>query len=473
VAVTLVLLEGALLFAVVAFTVFTWADPVTVSWSDIAALLARVMAICGCCITAFYYNDLYNLRVVKNFSAFAARLLSAFGLAFLLLAGFYTISPESRIADGPFVSSFLVIVGLLLPLRAVSYGFIRSRPFRDRVLILGDGELAARLIREIDGQPHRRYAIVGVVTDDTTAPHPHYARLGPLDNLEQIVKDARPDRVIVALSQRRGRLPFRQLMDARLSGIVVEDGVAVYERLTGTLAIESLTPSNIIFSSDFRESRLDLAAGRGLSLLVAAAGLIVSAPLLGLIAIAIRLDSGSPVLYIHERVGRHGRRFKLLKFRTMHVTGADPSDWTRDQSDRVTRVGKWLRRFRLDELPQFVNVLRGDMNLVGPRPHRVAKYEAFLESIPYFAVRSVVRPGLTGWAQVRFGYASRLDEETEKVRYDLYYLKHFSVGLDLRILFDTVRIVLFGRGSKGRKTQPADSLVGVSAASPGMSSVAR
>jgi lipopolysaccharide/colanic/teichoic acid biosynthesis glycosyltransferase len=254
----------------------------------------------------------------------------------------------------------------------------------------------------------------------------------------------------VALSERRARLPVRQLLEARVNGAIVEDGVDTYERLFGKIAIESLTPSNLIFSRDFKKSRLDLAAGRMTSLVVAFAALIVFAPLLGLIALAIKLDrtSKGPLFFIQERLGLHGKRFRLVKFRTMDVVDGPTSEWVHDNSDRITSVGRWLRKFRLDELPQFINVIRGDMNLVGPRPHPVSNVELFGEGIPYYSLRSAVRPGITGWAQTRLGYANNLEEETEKMRYDLYYIKHLSFWLDLRILFDTVKTVLFGQGSQ-------------------------
>jgi len=247
---------------------------------------------------------------------------------------------------------------------------------------------------------------------------------------------------------RRGLAPVRQLLDARIAGSVVEDGVDAYERLTGKIAIESLTPSNLIFSPDFKKSRFDLAVGRAVSLLIAILGLILFAPFLVLIAMAVKLDSQGHLFFIQERLGRHAKRFKLVKFRTMRVVDCPTSEWANDNSDRITRVGKWLRKFRLDELPQFVNVIRGDMNLVGPRPHPVSNLELFGEEIPYYSLRAAVRPGITGWAQVRLGYANNLEEETEKMRYDLYYIKRLSFWLDLRILFDTVKIVIFGRGSQ-------------------------
>ena len=184
---------------------------------------------------------------------------------------------------------------------------------------------------------------------------------------------------------------------------------------------------------------------QAVSLLVAVLGLIVLAPLFGLIALAIRLDSRGPVLFVQDRVGLYGRRFRLLKFRTMRSASVHPSEWARDNGDRITRVGKWLRKIRLDELPQFVNVLRGEMNLVGPRPHPTTNVELFRDNIPYYWLRLRVRPGITGWAQVRYGYANDLQEETEKMRYDLFYIKHASLWLDLRILFATTKIVLFGR----------------------------
>jgi len=193
------------------------------------------------------------------------------------------------------------------------------------------------------------------------------------------------------------------LVEARVRGIEVEDGVEFYERLTGKVAIESLTPSVLISSRHFRKSHTDLVFGHALSLLVSAVTLLLLVPLLALIAIAIKLDSSGPVFFVHERAGAGGRRFKLLKFRTMHPAEQCTSEWAGDNNDRITRVGEWLRKYRLDELPQLINVLRGEMNLVGPRPHPVSNVKLFNEKIPYYSLRAVVRPGITRWAQVRQG----------------------------------------------------------------------
>ena len=198
-------------------------------------------------------------------------------------------------------------------------------------------------------------------------------------------------------------------------------------------------------------------------MLVAGIGLLVLSPLLAAIALAIRIDSRGPILFVQDRVGRHGRPFRLFKFRTMHVVARSTSEWVRDNGHRITRVGRWLRRFRFDEIPQLLNVLRGDMNLVGPRPHPAVNYPLLATvmrntpesgtDIPFYSLRTLVRPGITGWAQIRYGYANGVEEEVEKLRYDLYYLKHQSVWLDLRILADTIGVVFFGKTFDGTKPE--------------------
>lgn len=218
---------------------------------------------------------------------FTSRLVRSFGLALILLVSFYTLFPNTRITSDPFTSSLLIIAGLLLPLRAVSLGVMRSRIFRERVLILGTSPLAHKLIGEIETEPHPRYVIVGVVDDGMASEEApfHYPLLGRLEHLGKIIQEVHPDRIIVALTDRRGRLPLRHLLEARVRGVIVEDGVEMYERLTGKIAMELMTPSDLIFYKDFRKSRLTLAFGRALSLLASVVGLLSLAPLFGLIAL--------------------------------------------------------------------------------------------------------------------------------------------------------------------------------------------
>lgn len=450
---SLAVIEGLVLALAVSASVFAWGHRLFLDWLDVASMLGQAVAVSLCCTVAFYYNDLYDLRVVRSFSLFASRLLQSFGVALILLAGFYTVVPGARITDGAFVSGLLVAAGLVVPLRAVGYAVMRRRAFADRVLILGTGPMARRIIHEIESRPNFRYAVVGVVDDGVADPaESQYPVLGPLERLDKIIEDVNPDRLIVALTERRGRMPMAQLLECGARGILIEDGLRTYESFTGKLPIESLTPSFLIFSGAFRKSRMQLALRRATSFVAAAVGLLMTAPILPLIALAIKLDSRGPLFFIDRRAGRGGRPFDLVKFRTMHPLpsgqSAPLSVWYRDDASRITRSGKWLRRLRLDELPQFWNVLKGDMDLVGPRPEILANVQAMVERIPYYSLRHSVRPGLTGWAQTRFGYSVSLEQVTEKMRYDLFYIKHMSVWLDLRILVDTVKIVLFGRGAQ-------------------------
>ena len=451
---SLAVTEGLVLFLAVCGTIYAWGHLLFVDWADVATLLWQAGAVSLCCIVAFYYNDLYDLRVVRSFSLFASRLLQSFGVALILLAGFYAVFPKTRLGEGPFVSSLIVSAGLLVPLRAVGYLIMRQRAFADRVLILGTGASARRVIQEIEARPNFRYAIVGVVDEGNGADASglSYPILGPLERLDKIIDDVKPDRLIVSLTERRGRMPMGQLLECGAKGILVEDGQRTYESFTGKLPIESLTPSFLVFSGAFRKSRLQLAARRAVGLAAALIGLVLAAPLMAVIALAIKLDSRGPVLFIDERAGLNGRPFHLYKFRTMHplLLGQTVAAavWDRDDTTRITRVGRVIRRLRLDELPQFWNILRGDMDLVGPRPEIIANVQTMAEQIPYYLLRQSVRPGLTGWAQTRFGYSVSLEQVTEKMRYDLFYIKHMSFWLDLRIIVDTVKIVLFGRGAK-------------------------
>jgi lipopolysaccharide/colanic/teichoic acid biosynthesis glycosyltransferase len=334
---------------------------------------------------------------------------------------------------------------------------------RQRVLILGATPLARELVREIQERWASRFTLVGVVDDDAVGGGAWNGcvTVGPTSRLASLIATMRPHRVVVALVDRRGRTPVRALLEACVpAGVLVEDAVELYERLTGKIALESLRPSDILFSRAFRPSRAHRAGARAASLLIAVIGLILLAPLMAIIALAIKLDSPGPVLFRQARAGEGRRPFTLLKFRTMRVVETSCSEWARDNGDRVTRVGGWLRALRLDELPQFVNILRGEMNVVGPRPHPMTNLALFtlvsgnLNEVPgaaigYYGLRAVVKPGLTGWAQVRYGYANGLDEEIEKLRYDLYYIKHATPWLDARILWRTLRLLVCARLADG------------------------
>ncbi|HEY7517062.1 MAG TPA: sugar transferase [Methylomirabilota bacterium] len=417
---------------------------------------AEALVLTAACATAFYYCDLYDFRISRTLRDCAPRFLRALGLVLLAVAVVdIVMGIETR--DGTaLVTGLLVAVALLLVGRACCYGILRRGPYTQRVLIVGGGRLAGALAHEIAVRPHLRWA-VSLVTETPPVPGRapvRYPVLGTLAELGSVVRQRRLQRIVVALGERERADAMPVLLEARGRGIRVEDAVDVYERITGKLAIEVLPAANLVFGKGFRVARGHAAIGRAMSLVAAAVGLVIVAPLMAVIALAVKLDSRGPVFFRQDRVGYHGKRFSLIKFRTMRPVPAEVSAWVRDNADRITRVGRLLRKFRLDELPQFLNVLRGDMNLVGPRPHPVVNYELFTREIPYYALRAAVRPGVTGWAQVRYGYANDLVEETEKMRYDLYYVKHLSFWLDLRILIDTVGVVVSGLGSVAADVQP-------------------
>ena len=327
----------------------------------------------------------------------------------------------------------------------------------ERILIVGTGRLVADIVQEFSARS-RPSTIVGIVSDGTIESTLRGWPQASLDRLDDVLDRTRPTRIIVDPDRWNGSLPITPFLDAQAAGVIVEDAVAAYERLTGKAYLEALTlaPRHVVFSAPFQSSRLQELWARALSVVAAIAGLVALAPLFVVLAILIKLDSSGPVLFVQERLGRRGKPFSLLKFRTMHPVTDERSQWRGDNANRVTRVGRLLSRCRLDELPQLVNLLRGDMDLVGPRPHPVSNVEQFQfkEKIECYALRLLVRPGITGWAQVRYKYADNLEEEREKMRYDLYYIKHRSVKLDVRIVLSTLRAVMHGSGVESAEASP-------------------
>jgi len=341
-----------------------------------------------------------------------------------------------------------VLVAGLYVSRPESFPLRKSRPFVENVLVLGETELAHAVIAEL--KKRSRYRVL-----DTAAKRGLKSD-GSLFGADLFNRtDEVPHRIVVALHERRGLVPTEALLDAKRKGIVIEDGLHMYERLSGKLAVNRVYPSHLIYLHGLRRSLVHGALQRVMSVVLSAVGLVLCAPLFAVIALLIKLDSPGPVFFVQQRIGKDARRFLVVKFRTMHPVAARTSEWVKDNGDRITRVGRWLRKFRLDEVPQLINVLVGHMNLVGPRPHPASNYALFMDRIPFYAFRSMVLPGITGWAQVRYGYANSLEEETEKMSYDLYYIKHASLWLDLRILFRTILVVILGQ--EHRQPSPKQS----------------
>ncbi len=399
-----------------------------------------------------YYNDLYDLTVVRTTREVFIRLLQSIGTALILIALLYLQVPWLIVADGASLPAFAIFLTGILAWRLVFNHLTRLRSFGERVLIVGTDTNAQTIARQIGAQQDFAYDIVGFIDDD---PHRvmqsvgNWRVVGTPDDIERIVARYAVDRLVVGMSDRRGRLPVRALLRAKLRGIRVEDVNTVYERLTGKLLVEDLRPSWLIFSDDYCASRLTRQSKRGFDVMLALVAGVLSAPFVVLTALAVWLESGSPVLYRQERVGENGRLFTLNKFRSMRKDAEQGTPvWARDADERVTRVGRFIRCTRLDELPQLWNVLSGDMSFVGPRPERPFFVNQLAEQVPFYEQRHAVKPGITGWAQVKYRYGASFEDALEKLRYDLYYVKHLSIPFDLTILFDTVKVVLFAKGAR-------------------------
>ncbi len=399
-----------------------------------------------CLLGSLCFNGLYDPRILRDPQQLFPRLARSFAAPLALVLLGYALVPSLGNDGSVCVATLTMGTALAFATRSVHR---RARQGDDRgepIVILGGGQLAERLCDEIEatGAPFR---VLGLVREFNGGPAIE-------EQLLRAVAELGPKRIVVAMAERRSHLPLRALLRLRADGIVVEDGLEFSARLTGEMSIEALTPSSLIFSKDFQKPAWTIAVSRIVSVVFALAALILLAPFLALIAIAIKLDSSGPVLFVHRRLGLRAEPFDLIKFRTMRMQAEKTSEWEGDNRLRITRIGRALRKFRLDELPQFLNVLKGEMNLVGPRPHPVSNHSLFLENIPFYPLRCAIRPGITGWAQIKYGYANNLEEETEKMRFDLYYVKHMSVPLDLRILLDTVRVVVLGRNGRAERRLP-------------------
>lgn len=328
----------------------------------------------------------------------------------------------------------------------------RMPGLKKRLLILGTGQLAVDLSRVIRSNPWSLLDIVGFL--DGTAGRAgeglvEPSIIGTYDQLAQVVVQHRVDAIVVCLADHRSMLPVQALLDFKTMGVEIIEGHCLFEASSGRLLIDSLRPSALIFSRGFRRGWISLVSKRLFDVVVSAVGMVVLIPLFVLIAALIRVDSPGPVLFRQLRVGLGGRLFLIWKFRSMRQDAENSGpQWAQANDSRISRVGWWLRKSRLDEFPQLVNVLRGDMSLVGPRPERPVFVRKLRLTIPYYDIRHTVRPGMTGWAQVKFRYGSSQEEAHMKLQYDLYYVKNFSLLLDLKTLAHTVRVVMFGEGAQ-------------------------
>jgi len=412
----------------------------------------KIALVATVCALALHFNDLYDFRVVRRRATLLMHMMQALGCACLVLALIYFGAPAASLGRGIAGSAVPLILIFLLSWRLSANATNMLASGDERLLVMGTGETGIALVRHILAHPEYNINVVGFLDErgqDIGKSLVNPKIIGSTEDVQSIVAREHVDHVVLSLKERRGSTPIRQLLDLKFAGIGIEDVHQCFERLSGRITLEHLSPSWLILSDGFKKSSILLAAKRASDILVSATLLLLVSPLLPFIALAIYFDSGSPLLFRQTRVGYKGKEFELLKFRSMIQNAeSDGPQWATRQDSRITRVGRFLRKTRLDEIPQLFNIFRGEMSIVGPRPERPHFCAMLEQEIPYYNLRHSVRPGLTGWAQVRFRYGASLEDAKGKLELDLFYLKNLSIFVDMAILFETAKVVLLRRGAQ-------------------------
>jgi sugar transferase (PEP-CTERM system associated) len=406
----------------------------------------KLFAVTALVLLCSHWLDLYDTARLNTKGELYFRLLMVPGVLAFVLAGVAYVRPNYLLGKNSSEIGLVILTFALFGWR-IGFSWLVQLPILvERVYVLGTGDRAQRVVQGLRQNPELGVEIAswtgkmdGAVTRESVASH-----------LMEVVNKQKVHRVIVAMPDRRGTIPMQELLDLRMQGVKIEEATSWLEKISGKIEVENLSPSWLVFGEGFRRSTTFIMVRRVVSIVISLIGLICALPLIPFIMLAIRLDSSGPVFYTQTRVGKAGHTFKVIKFRTMRQDAEVKSGpkWAGDNDPRVTRVGKFLRSSRLDEIPQLWCVLKGDMAFVGPRPERPEFIALLSKEIPYYRVRHMVRPGLTGWAQVKYRYGSTVEDAREKLQYDLFYIKNASIGLDLLIMFQTVKTVLLRRGAQ-------------------------
>jgi sugar transferase (PEP-CTERM system associated) len=409
--------------------------------------LGRIGLVVGVFVLLMYYFDLYDSIVLSNRREVITRLVGVLGCSFVTLSVLYYVFPEIRLG-GSTLWMGVAIVGVTVPAwRKMFFVLNRSARFSERALLYGDGPLAGPLMEAIASRSELGVRVVGFV-GESSEPAVAVPRFQD-DDLEELVDQRGVRRIVVTMGDRRGKLRVDKLLRLKAKGVYIQDGPEYYESITGKIPLDSLRLSWLLFSPGFHVRTALRLYKRVFSLALGGLAILLTSPIMLLVWAAIRVDSPGPAIFRQKRVGENGKLFTVFKFRSMfegsdkkHLRPAEHDD------DRITRVGKWLRRTRVDELPQLFNIVKGDMAFVGPRPFVPEQEEEYAAKIPFYKERWLVKPGATGWAQINRGYNVTLEDNREKLAYDLFYIKNVSFGLDLFIMFSTVKILLLGRGGR-------------------------
>ncbi len=418
--------------------------------SQYISLLPKAMTFAVIVVLMCFLMDLYSAENGKGKKEIFLKILFAGIFTSMTLAALYYFVPFLELGRGILFIAICISIAVQFVWHMV-YDFSLKLPgVAKRVLILGTGPLAMTMGLLFD-TTRSNLALAGYVNcvnEPIYVPQKHVVGNG--DSLLSIALKEKAQKIVVSLTERRGTFPVKEVLDCKLRGIDIVDCPSFYEQMTGKLLVENINPSWFIFTEGFKATIFRQYFKRIVDILISLVGLTVSLPFIFLVPILIKLDSRGPILFRQERVGKGEKLFTLYKFRTM-IDRAEKNTgpvWTQENDNRITGLGKFLRKSRLDEIPQLYNVLAGNMSFVGPRPERPFFVETLKKQIPYYSERHCVKPGITGWAQVRYEYGDSIEDAVEKLRYDLYYIKHLSIFLDNLIILDTIKVILFGRGGR-------------------------
>jgi sugar transferase (PEP-CTERM system associated) len=444
----LILMGGDIALAMLAYGCgpVLWAVPTAdrLLREDLWHLAALVAAI----LIAGFFVDLFAPEKNRWKREILLRVMIALGIVFALLGGVSFYFPE-KAQPLSTVALVLGIFGLLqFTFHCGVHLLFRLPGMAEKILIFGGGPVTDQITSLLAADPHN-YVVAGMIQAGGEKTE-EGAPTGNPESLTGMALREKIDKIVISLTERRGVLPVGDILGCKLSGIEVVDAMSFYEQMTGKLMVEKINPSWFIFSDSSRMTSSMRFYKRVFDLLFAGIGIMLALPLFPLIALLIKIDSAGPVFFQQIRVGKGEKDFTLYKFRTMQKDAEKSTGavWATENDPRITFVGRWLRQTRLDEMPQLFNVLRGDMSFVGPRPERPEFVAKLKTVIPYYANRHYVKPGATGWAQVKYSYGASVEDAIEKLRYDLYYIKNYSMWLDLIIILETVKVVLFGRGAR-------------------------
>ena len=414
---------------------------------------ARTLVVTLVCQISLYYHELYEIKHAQKIFDLSVRIIQALGAACIILAGIYYVYPPLILGRGIFLIGLFLLVFFIVSWRFLYQCIIQKNLFSEKLLIVGSGNLASLIAGEITSNLDSGYKIAAIVDNPNHSDLAKQLSIESCDDYQQICTIAEINsiqKIVVALDEKRGKFPTDVLLDCKMKGLNIVDGISFYETLAGKILATQINPSSFIFSDGFRRHKFTLWGKRFFDIVFSAAGLVIASPLMGLAAIAIKATSKGPVFFKQTRVSQWEEPFSVIKFRTMQKNAESQTGpvWANEDDPRITTVGKFLRKCRLDELPQLWNVLKGSMSLVGPRPERPVFVKKLKNKLPYYAERHTVKPGITGWAQISYGYGASEEDALKKLEYDLFYTKHLSILMDLLIIVKTIKIVILGKGAR-------------------------